>query len=384
MPEVLVVGAGPAGASAAALLAKEHDVLLIEEHAQVGLPVQCAGLVAPRVVEAASAHDCVLNRLHGAVITFPGGAELEFTAKECKAEVVDRSLLDKLLADRAVDAGAELRTSTRFVSIDGEGRYALRTERLREEVGAKVLIGADGYRSEVAKALDLPAWRDLVRGVEVDVDKRMMDQDKVLVWLGSNVAPGFFAWAIPCGDFTRVGLCVKRGVGAPSGYLDKLLRSTGLEGRIIARYSGQIPLGVRSRTYADAGLVVGDAAGQAKPISGGGVYTSFVAARCAAEAVSAALAQDDVSRKALSPYERRWRAELGKELENGYRARRIFVSMKDAALDKAGALLSEDKARAALSTGDIDHPMELAPRLLRAAPGLVTLLPMALRPLLFE
>jgi flavin-dependent dehydrogenase len=143
-------------------------------------------------------------------------------------------------------------------------------------------------------------------------------------------------------------------------------------------------LGVRQQTCADGGLVVGDAAGQAKPISGGGVYTAFVAAQCAADAISKALVQGDVSRKSLAAYEKQWRAELGKELENGYRARRIFVSMKDQALDKAGALLSEDKPRAVLSTGDIDHPMELASRLIRAAPGLVALLPMALRPLLFE
>jgi flavin-dependent dehydrogenase len=298
--------------------------------------------------------------------------------------VVDRCLLDARLAEKAVDAGAELRTSTRFVSREGSGSYLVRSDRHREVVTSKVIVGADGYRSEVAKVLGLPPCRDLVKGVEVDVDRKMEDQERVRVWLGSKVAPGFFAWAIPCGDFTRVGLCVKRGSSAPSAYLDSLLKTSDMDGKVLARYSGQIPLGVRQQTCADGGLVVGDAAGQAKPISGGGVYTAFVAAQCAADAISKALVQGDVSRKSLAAYEKQWRAELGKELENGYRARRIFVSMKDQALDKAGALLSEDKPRAVLSTGDIDHPMELASRLIRAAPGLVALLPMALRPLLFE
>jgi geranylgeranyl reductase family protein len=383
MPEVLIVGAGPAGAWTAAELAKRHDVQLVEEHAHIGRPVQCAGLVAPRVLEMTSAQDFVLNRLRGAVITFPGGIELEFAAEECKAVVVDRALMDSHLVERAVDAGATLQTSTRF-SGRRHGLCLMKTARGTQEVTTKVLVGADGYRSVVASSAGLPPCRDVVRGVEADVAHRLDDQERVRVLLGAQVAPGFFAWAIPCGDFSRVGLCVGAGAPSPSRYLDKVLGMVGVEGKVLARYSGQIPLGVRRRTYDDGVLVVGDAAGQAKPISGGGVYTALVAAGCAVKAIDAALSSGDVGRRSLSLYEKLWRAELGRELENGYRARRIFLSMKDKKMDKAGSLLKDAKVRAVLSTGDIDHPMELAPRLLRAAPGLMTLLPMALRPLLFE
>jgi geranylgeranyl reductase family protein len=383
MPEVLIVGAGPAGAFTAAELAARHDVLFIEEHAQIGRPVQCAGLVTPRVLEMTSAFDCVLNRLRGAVIVLPGGGELEFTAEECKAVVVDRARLDQKLVERAQDAGALLRTATRFTARR-QGVCLLRTERGSEEVSPQVLVGADGYRSAVAASVGLPPCRDTVRGVEVDVGMRMDDQERVRVMLGSEVAPGFFAWAIPCGDFSRVGLCVQADAPTPARYLRKAMGRAGVDGKILARYSGRIPLGVRPRTYDDGALVVGDAAGQAKPISGGGIYTSMVAAGCAAKAISEALRRGDVSRRSLSLYEQLWRAELGKELDNGYRARRIFISMKDAKLDKAGMLLSDPRARSVLGTGDIDRPMELAPRLLRAAPGLMTLLPLALRPLLFE
>ncbi len=383
MPEVLIVGAGPVGAWTAAELAKRHEVLLVEEHAEIGRPVQCAGLVAPRVLEMTSAQDCVLNRLRGAVITFPAGGELEFAAKECKAVVVDRARLDKHLVERAVDAGATLRTSTRFAGRR-QGTCLLKTVRGTQEITPKVLVGADGYRSAVAAVTGLPPCRDVVRGVEVDVAQRMEDQDRVRVLLGARVAPGFFAWAIPCGDFSRVGLCVREGAPSPSRYLEKAMELAGVRGKVLARYSGQIPLGARQRTCDDGVLVVGDAAGQAKPISGGGVYTGMVAGGCAAQAIDLALRNGDVSRRSLSLYERLWRAELGRELDNGYRARRILLAMKDAKMDRAGALLQEDKVRAVLGSGDIDHPMELVPRLLRAAPGLMTLLPMALRPLLFE
>jgi geranylgeranyl reductase family protein len=383
MPEVLIVGAGPAGAWTAAEVAKTHEVLLVEEHAEVGRPVQCAGLVAPRVLEMTSAKDCVLNRLRGAVIRFPGGMKLEFAAEETKAVVVDRALLDQHLVRRAEDAGATLRTSTRFTGLR-QRTCILRSAGGLQELFPKILVGADGYRSAVATASGLPPCREVVRGVEVDVARRMEDQDRVQVLLGSQVAPGFFAWAIPCGDFSRVGLCVGATGPIPGRHLEKVMELAGVQGRILARYSGQIPLGVRPRTYDDGVIAVGDAAGQAKPISGGGVYTGLVAAGCAAKAITSALRNDDVGRRSLSLYERLWRAEIGRELDNGYRARKVFLSMKDAKMDRAGAILNEPKARAALSTGDIDHPMELAPRLLRAAPGLMTLLPSALRPLLFE
>jgi geranylgeranyl reductase family protein len=383
MADVLIVGAGPAGAWTGSALAKECDVLIAEEHGQVGKPVQCAGLVAPRVIDMASAHDCVLNRLRGAVITFPGGQELEFSSQDVKAVVVDRGGLDTKLAATAEDAGAVIRTSTRFTGRNG-GTHQLRSSAGREECHAEVLVGADGFRSTVADVLRLPPPREVVRGAEVDVAAGMDDQDRVRVLIGSDIAPGFFAWCIPCGDFTRVGLCVGGGAPPPAAFLDKVRGRAGVEGRVLARYSGEIPLGARARTYDAGALVVGDAAGHAKPISGGGVYTAMVAAGCAARTISSALRCGDVGKDAMAAYERLWKAEIGRELENGYRARKVFLSMSDAKLDKVGQILCEERVRAVLGTGDIDRPMELAPRLLRAAPGLVMMLPSALRPLLFE
>ncbi|MCK7510271.1 MAG: NAD(P)/FAD-dependent oxidoreductase [Desulfobacterales bacterium] len=205
--------------------------------------------------------------------------------------------------------------------------------------------------------------------MEVDIRLKVEDQGKVRVFLGNNVAPGFFAWAIPCGDLTRVGLCVSRDKGTPQDFLTRLLNAQGwAEAERVRTYSGAIPLGHIARTYADRMLVAGDAAGMAKPISGGGLFTGMTAGKLAAETFLEAFRSGDLSEKGLFRYEERWKAAYGSELRNSYRVRKVFVRMYDRDLDKAGARLDNEKAKAVLATGDIDFPTALAPGLLKACP----------------
>jgi len=125
-------------------------------------------------------------------------------------------------------------------------------------------------------------------------------------------------------------------------------------------------------------MLVGDAAGQVKPISGGGLYPGLTAARIAGEVATRALDKMDFSERMLRAYDREWKAELGKGLDRGRMVRRAFVRMNDRDLDKAGRLLDTDDAREVLSRGDIDHPTEIASDLLRAAPGLMRFAPQLL------
>jgi flavin-dependent dehydrogenase len=122
-------------------------------------------------------------------------------------------------------------------------------------------------------------------------------------------------------------------------------------------------------------LLAGDAAGMAKPLSGGGLYTGMTAGRLAAETFIEAFQKDDLSASGLSVYERRWKEEFGSELRSSFRVRQAFVKMTDKDLDKAGVKLDREKARAVLATGDIDFPTALARPLLKAAPSLLTLSP---------
>ena len=173
--------------------------------------------------------------------------------------------------------------------------------------------------------------------------------------------------------------------GAPSKYLTALIKKKGLEdAERLKIISGAIPIGPPKRTYADNILIVGDAAAQTKPLSGGGLYTGMRAARWAAMTAVEALKSRDLSAKRLSEYEDRWRADIGKELDRGLLMRRAFVKMTDKKLDEVGRLLDRDDAKEVLATGDIDYPSKIASPLLRQVPSLIKFSPQLIGSLIRE
>jgi flavin-dependent dehydrogenase len=296
--------------------------------------------------------------------------------------VVDRQSFDRRCAEIATDAGAKIFTGSHLTRaiIRPEGVEArfLREART-EKCSADLIVGADGYKSRVSEIANLPPARERVKGIQVDLDVKESG-DELDVYVGSKVAPGFFAWRIPCGDFVRVGVCISQGNGIPSQYLRSLLKRLELDdAAVIERISGVIPIGFPSRTYANRTLLVGDAAGQAKPLSGGGLYTGMTAAHIAAEVAVAALKEGDLSADRLSEYQRKWREEIGRELERGYLIRRAYLRLSDKRLEALGRTLDRPEVKEVLSTGDIDFPSMLASQIIKAAPKLLRFAPQVLR-----
>ncbi|WP_019176114.1 geranylgeranyl reductase family protein [Methanomassiliicoccus luminyensis] len=384
-PELVVVGGGPVGSTVAAQTAS-FSTLVVEEHPEVGTPVQCTGLVHPRVVEMAGGESSVINAISGFKLFFPGGRVLDVMSNEVKAMVIDRTTFDRHCCDRAIDEGADVLTGRKFVGFRKEGakaRVRLEGPKGKEELTTSLIIGADGYKSTVGAAAGIGPAKETVRGMQVDLDTVLDIQSQVEVYLGKNVAPGFFAWVLPCGDFTRVGLCVSNGAGAPSKFLSELIRKRGLQGAERLRtYSGVIPIGPPKITHADNVLIVGDAAAQTKPLSGGGLFTGMRAAKWAAMTAVDALEEGDVSASYLSSYEQRWRSDIGKELERGMLVRKVYTKMSDQKLDEVGRMMDRDDAKEVLSTGDIDFPSKLARPMLKTVPTLIKFSPQALGSLL--
>ncbi len=382
--KVVVVGGGPSGSSAARLIAKDHEVVIAEEHPIPGEPLQCAGLVTKRGIPD-FASDSILGDIKGARLHSPLGFTLTLEARATRACVIDRSHFDEVMFHKAVDAGAIPRVGTAVRGVR-ERRNGIvcdvATDRRMDELSADIVIGADGYRSICRRAARLPPPKHMLTGIQADLRGVELDHDFVELFFGHNVAPGFFAWAIPAGELTRVGLCVWDTETPPAVYLKKLLsRPEFAKGRRVSLASGKVPIGPGRTATRGRIALVGDAACHAKPLSGGGVYTGVKGGELCAQATDEFFKHAD--KKDLGAYDSLWKEAFGKELSRAFRVRKVFLNLTDKKLDKALRIFAEpDVHRLLEKFGDIDYPASLSSAVLKLAPKLAQFSPQIIESLL--
>ncbi|MBI2172568.1 MAG: NAD(P)/FAD-dependent oxidoreductase [Chloroflexi bacterium] len=377
--DAIVVGAGPAGSAAARGIAQGgFRVLLLEEHTQIGVPLHCSGLVTPRTLEEAGLDNgLVLNRVVGAHIYAPSGRRLTLGNGLPRALVIDRVGLDRALAESAQESGAELMTGGRLLDAHREkGGVALAVRRKDavQTLRTRLLIGADGAHSRVARAMGMGGPVERVLGLGAEGLLPGADREHVQVFVGNAVAPGWFAWTIPLGNGrVRLGIGASRRVkplAATRLFFDAYARHLG--GWQQGRWTGGvIPIWSKRVTVKDNVMLVGDAAGQVKPTSGGGIYPSLVSARLASQAARVALTADDLSERSLRAYPVAWDKTFGREFRRGADLRRVYKTMTDEDFDR---LLRIFGAKPLLSIinrhGDIDYPGGMFRRMAGATPAL--------------
>ncbi len=382
--DIAVIGAGPAGTMAAKYAAKAGaSVVILEEHPSVGWPVECAGLLGLQAISESElpSGSHMLQGFKGASVYSPGGARLDFKAASCRAWAVDRRLFDRVLALEALREGAELRlcSSVRCIKREGESSLLALSEG-RTEIGVKVVVSAEGVRARLARQAGVPPVQKVLSGAQVEVPFQVDDPEKVEVHLGE--AHGLFAWVVPFGDDrARIGLCAEdRGCDHLRTFLRKDLIRRRVLGSPAGIFVGGLPLGPPETAVADGFLAVGDAAGQVKPTSGGGIYPGLVSAKIAGGVAAAAALEGDCSAKRLREYDKRWRAVLGRELEIGMRVNRLLNKMSREELDDVVGYLGRkpDLLKTIENHGDIDRPsilmLKMLPRLGLDAIGLARLL----------
>jgi geranylgeranyl reductase family protein len=380
--DVVVVGGGPSGAAVARdIAAAGYRVAILERDRNIGQPVQCSGLVTERTLVAAGiSSEIAHNRLVGAAIHAPSSARYDIGGDRVHAYVVDRTRFDLGMMIQALELDVDVHARARVVDITREGdRLRLTVEKVEtlSTFSTRLVVGADGPRSIVAQFLGLPPPVEVLRarGADVRLPARLAS-DQILIFTGDRYAAGFFAWLIPLGgDRYRLGWGTSRPGGAQT--LRNLTNDyasvfSGME--ILSQTGGLIPLGPRPVTSGAGGMVVGDAAGQAKATSGGGLFTALTCARYCAQTALDALRADDFSAERLSTYDRDWRADIGVELEHATALRSAYRELSDADLELGLRMLRFRGMRAIVNRyGDIDYPSVLATRALRAAPSLLRL-----------
>ncbi|MCK9593357.1 MAG: NAD(P)/FAD-dependent oxidoreductase [Methanoregula sp.] len=368
--DVIVIGAGPAGSAAASECAKSGlSTLCIEEHGTIGYPVQCAGLLSNAAFAECRVSDRpVLTRVSGARVVSGTGNEILIDAKIQKAVVVDRGSLDREMAESAANAGTEFLLKTAAYGIRGT-TLITRGAKGHEEIPFRLLIAADGPRSTIARMYGMPRAKTYLAGIQADM---LHDCDPRFVELYPDASPDFFGWMIPTGKGrVRIGLCGQSNV--PERF-KALIKKFGTQ--VSHLVTGALPLGLMPRTYGHRTLFVGDAAGFAKPTSGGGVYTGIRSARHAAAIASVCCETDIFTDSALAAYEQRWQADIGRDLDLGFR---IFQMRQKISAEDMDALIRLLNDPGIVSTiveyGDMDRPGDLVKKLLlkpaflkRAAP----------------
>jgi flavin-dependent dehydrogenase len=280
---------------------------------------------------------------------------------------VDRGVLDREMAEHAARNGAEFLLKTSVCGIR-DSTLITRGCGPHEAIPFRVLIAADGPRSTVARMLGMQRARVFLAGIQAEV---RYDREPGLVEIYPDASPQFFGWAIPSGPGrARVGLCAKTGVPALfSAFIGKFDASS------VELVTGTIPLGVMPKTFGHRTLFVGDAAGMAKPTSGGGVYTGVRAARHAAAVAAAACSQGRFDDAFLADYERRWTADFGTELAWGFRLFEMRQRIDGQTLDNLIRALDDPGILQVIEEyGDMDRPSTLAKKLL-LSPGALRLVP---------
>jgi digeranylgeranylglycerophospholipid reductase len=335
--DFLVVGGGPVGCRTAHFLAKQgHQVAVLERNPSIGDPVCCTGIVSQECRERYHIPpELILQELSSASAFSPGGKVLRLERKETQAVVLNRGAFNAHMACQAMEAGADylLAHDVTDIRSNPDGIIARVAACGNEEYfEARGVVLACGFGSKLPRKLGLRGSGKWVAGAQIEVEAPRLIE--VEVYPGRKVAPGYFAWLVPTGDGAALaGLMAKENA---NGRLASFLADMKERGRISAVTGKARFRGITiqpARTYTNRVLIAGDAAGQVKPLTGGGIYFGLLCADLAAETLHAAFEAGDFSSTMLSEYQKKWKHLLGSELRLGGWAHSLFARMSDRRID---------------------------------------------------
>jgi geranylgeranyl reductase family protein len=314
--DIVVIGAGPSGSSAAHAAARRGArVLLIDRKQRIGVPVQCAELVPQwisRHVDFSS--KSIIQTVERMVTHLPGGSSYEMRGP---GYMLDRSLFDKELAAQAVLSGARILTETKAIALCSDGLVVERGLK-QETIRSRVIIGADGAHSSVARFLGLASLKTIVA---LQYEVVLTDsQNHVDIFFHKDYEGGY-AWFFPKGKTANVGLgTIPQGASFLSNLMNQFLNHLTDMKRlkdmsIIGKTGGSIPCGISQQTVFGNILLVGDAAGHAHPITGAGILHAVMGGEIAGRVAAEAIAKGDL--RYLENYDIEWRETFGKTLSYG-------------------------------------------------------------------
>jgi digeranylgeranylglycerophospholipid reductase len=360
--DAVVVGSGPAGSVTARFAAEAGaKVLIIERRAEVGVPVLCGEGISQKVdrFKVLEGKRWIATKMEGARVFSPNGTKITLSADYAGNEtgyVVYRDIFDQELAREAAQKGAEIMLNTCAIKLlkkDGKIKGII-AQHFDEnlEIEANVVVGADGVESRVGKWAGIQTTLkpyDLETCVQYTLCNIDWDSPYCDFFLGKQVAPGGYVWVFPKGkDVANVGIGILASLsesGKALHFLDKFIASQPelKKGEPLRVITGADPVAEPIQSVKDNLLLVGDAARQVDPITGGGLMHAIEAGKYAGETIAKAVEKQCFDTQMLSEYENRWKNAFGKKLHRNYVAKEIMLDMDDKTLDMLAHSLKDYK-----------------------------------------
>lgn len=354
--DVIVAGGSVAGLLAAREAAAGGlSVAVLEEDAEIGTPEHCGGLVSISGIEklgmVPDANAIENTKITRARILSPSNG-FEISAEKQKVIVLDRRGFDKQIAFQAQKLGAEIRVkcSMRSFARDDRG-YLVKTS--EGNLGCRYFIDARGVASIISKNRE-----GVLQSAQYEVYGSWIERDTIEVVFDSQRYPGFFAWVIPTAQGSgKVGVA-GRGINAASA-LQSYIDGKGKCSIVRKVYAPIWVDGPVKDFVADGVITVGDAAGQSKPTTAGGIYTCGMGGLLAGRAVVEAAKKNDG--RLLEHYQKNWTSMFGSEFEKMLLARRLLERLDNKAIADLFSAVPPEKIKEASESGDFDfHSAALA------------------------
>ncbi|MBD3189218.1 MAG: geranylgeranyl reductase family protein [Candidatus Heimdallarchaeota archaeon] len=383
--ELAIIGGGPTGSLAAEKAAENNcEVTVFDQRSPIGIPDHCAGLLSVTGLKSLGLADLPSSifqntKIKGAIFHSPTGKEFRVEKKSPQAVVVSRALFDQYLVTRAEKRGAKILRGRKVTNISFDKRTETleidfveknSKERVEKNNSLKAFLGiiAEGRSARLTKKLGFPSNGKEFRlpGMQYLVEKvHDLEKEFVEIFVSNKIAPGFFAWIIPISSsLAKVGLASKGYTAARLRYFlnrYSLTKARFQNSKILKSYGGEVLVGGPiTRTTKNGLMVIGDAAGQTKATTGGGVITGGIAGILAGEIASQAINKGDNSREFIKRYDQEWRKRLEFQLKTMVYFRKLANRLSDKALDRAFETVIKNGLEEIISAqGDIDNQVKV-------------------------
>jgi digeranylgeranylglycerophospholipid reductase len=372
--DVIIIGAGPVGIYTSIRLAKEGlGVLVIEEDLEIGKPRFCTGLISKEAFDKFSLpKEAIENEFYSAWVFSPLGSKVCLNSKKIKVYVTDRTRFDFGLYNRALDAGVKflLNCFCRGIVLNNDYVQAdIIFEGEPRTVRSEVVILSTGIKYHLHRNLGFAPPANFLDCSQIQLSGKAGED--IEIFLGNSVAPHSFAWLVPLKkEKLRIGISTRK--DSPL-FLKSFLNYLESKGYIGAEKADvirrPIPLEPIKKTYNHRVLVVGDAAGQVKPTTGGGVYFGLLCADLAVQTVMKSFKEKDFSEKSLRHYEINWKKTIEFDLTMSIYLRKLLANFNDGQIEELVKFLSQKAVQQLIEKhADFNHHGRFIKELIKFPP----------------